>query len=383
MPPGVTYNRNVGLFPKIAGPFATLFGGRADPRLDPEQNSNAARDAVLMAGLQTLQSASQPGASAVGSIADGAVAGQQVGRQLRGEAVQQNQRQDLAQLAAGGIDIPTARRMLVSALAAGDTESAKYITAVLTSMQAQQPGPPNLQRVETVDPRTGEPVIAAFNPATGQVDYSNAVPAPADPQVYERTFRLEEAPGKEGLYGVIRATGETVRIGDAPTSGSRGGVQGAMMRGLGNAARRANEALEPLDDELSGALINIARRAGDTTFGDITRWLANASSDGRAGLALTAGLNFINPAVRFLSGAQMNENEASRYIVALLPVTYDTPEIRSFKREMRQSLIDAMTTTGGSGDEWLESRDPADHERVVELLYRTPGGNPFIRGEGN
>lgn len=374
------------LIGRVMHPFATLFGGAPDPRLGPDANRQAMRNAILTGGLNTMAVASQPGANAVGSIAQGALAGQQAGAQGRQAAVQQQGRDQIAQLAEAGIDIPTARQMLVTALSTGDMESAKLLTAALTSMQASQATPRALQRQRTVHPETGQDVIAAFDPTTGRYDFTNAVPAPPDAGVYERTFVLDEGNGERGLYGIVEQTGEQVRLGSAPTpGGGTGGVQGALMRGLANAAGQANEALEPLDAELSGFFINASRRAGDNILGDINRAIANAASDGQAGLALTAGLNFINPSVRFLSGAQMNENEAARYIVALLPVTWDPPEVRQFKRQMRDSLVEAMKTSG-TGDQWLEQQDPSAHERVMELQYTTPPGQGGLfppRGGGS
>ncbi len=62
--------------------------------------------------------------------------------------------------------------------------------------------------------------------------------------------------------------------------------------------------------------------------------------------AYTEALNFINPTVRFLSGAQMTNQEAMRYYNALLPMTGDSVENIQKKRRKRDVLTAAM---GGEG----------------------------------
>lgn len=60
-----------------------LFGGQDDPRLTAEQNEAARRQAIMQAGLATLAASQESGASGLGSIAQGAMYGQQAGAQGR------------------------------------------------------------------------------------------------------------------------------------------------------------------------------------------------------------------------------------------------------------------------------------------------------------
>ena len=52
--------------------------------------------------------------------------------------------------------------------------------------------------------------------------------------------------------------------------------------------------------------------------------------------------NFINPVVRYLSGAQMTDAEARRYAQALMPLPGDRPEVVKLKRLRRDIMIEAM-----------------------------------------
>ena len=92
-------------------------------------------------------------------------------------------------------------------------------------------------------------------------------------------------------------------------------------------------------------------KQGDEGFlGNITRRMTQALT--REGMAFegaasavnayTEAYNFINPVVRFLSGAQMTDAEAKRYYTALMTVPGDTFEIAMNKRRKRDILDRAM-----------------------------------------
>ena len=65
----------------------------------------------------------------------------------------------------------------------------------------------------------------------------------------------------------------------------------------------------------------------------------------------TDSYNFINPVVRYLSGAQMTDAEARRYAQALMPLPGDRPEVVQLKRLRRKIMIDAMDPTSDFGKE--------------------------------
>jgi hypothetical protein len=63
-------------------------------------------------------------------------------------------------------------------------------------------------------------------------------------------------------------------------------------------------------------------------------------------MAATSALNFINPIVRFLSGAQMTDKEAMRYYNALIDAWGDGDANAALKQRMRRNIIRATGFTG-------------------------------------
>jgi len=86
--------------------------------------------------------------------------------------------------------------------------------------------------------------------------------------------------------------------------------------------------------------------------------------------AYVNSLNFINPVVRFLSGAQMTNQEALRYYSALVPMPGEPVSVTRLKRERRNVLLNAMGLDAATG-EALAADDPA----VIQAL-NTMGMNP-------
>ena len=93
-----------------------------------------------------------------------------------------------------------------------------------------------------------------------------------------------------------------------------------------------------------------AKQGDPGFFGNIARRVTQALTregmpfEGAASAinAYTEAYNFINPVVRFLSGAQMTDAEAKRYYTALMTVPGDTFEIAMNKRRKRDILDRAM-----------------------------------------
>jgi len=93
----------------------------------------------------------------------------------------------------------------------------------------------------------------------------------------------------------------------------------------------------------------------------------------------TEALNFINPIVRFLSGAQMTNQEAMRYYQALIPLPGEPIEVTLLKRRKRRVLADAMGGEGVSDDRQRRARelmglDPDESAGYDEELWKTRGG---------
>lgn len=108
-----------------------IFGGPSNPALSPEQNRAALGQGLMRGGLQTIL-ASQPGAgpgggspTALGAIAQGALAGQQAGTAARQEAAR-------AQLGGGGLTVEGLREVAQQALALGDMDTFRAVSDMLS-----------------------------------------------------------------------------------------------------------------------------------------------------------------------------------------------------------------------------------------------------------
>ena len=82
--------------------------------------------------------------------------------------------------------------------------------------------------------------------------------------------------------------------------------------------------------------------------------------------AYVNALNFINPVVRFLSGAQMTNQEALRYYAALVPMPGEPVSVTNLKRERRTVLLNAMGRDANTGDV-LDTGDPRISEALVRM----------------
>ena len=376
---------------KIRSGATGLFSG---PRIPGQQGQDpGAREGLISAGLATIIAANN-GATLPEALAMGAQQGRGAGANARQEFANRQTREGLSQmLEQEGYNRDNLTSTAFQLLAAGDMEGAKGVFNILQSL-------PSAIAPATVNTRNVEMTVGEIRRQGGVVPEGledNAVMiVPENPRTLERQFdratvRPPEEESEFDMYDPNSPTGKMrVRVVDgaiipiAPAGDTGGGDTMSTERGLAlglyRSAKSAAEAMieNDLDEELTGVLINMGRRAGDTGFGDAWRWASNQATNDRSGLALTAALNFINPAVRFLTGAQMNESEASRYIVGLIPTTWDPPAVVAFKRRMRASLVDAMGTAGGNGDGWLESIDPMDAGRIEQLSLAQPGTSPDL-----
>lgn len=93
--------------------------------------------------------------------------------------------------------------------------------------------------------------------------------------------------------------------------------------------------------------------------------------------AYTNALNYINPTVRFLSGAQMTNQEAMRYYNALIPAPGDHPEVIELKRRKRDVLTNAMGGPGVSDAARQRAREVlgVDEDELMVHEYGAFGGD--------
>jgi hypothetical protein len=340
------------------------------------------RDAILTAGLTTVAGASQPGANAVGSLAVGALQGRQTGAQGREALVQQQGREQIAQLGEAGIDIPTARQMLVQAIATGDMESAKVLTAALTSMQASQPQPRALQRQETVHPETGEPVIAAFDPTSGQYDFSNAVPAPEESSRFITVQRPDD--DQPYVYAVDPVTGApAARVGLPLSSGGGADSFAQKNQNLARIMSDAEEVLGQYDAELANPIVSVL--SGWAREGGVLGTLANVglqavSPTGQ--MASAARDRWVSAFVPILSGAQMTEMERANYRVAFTTSGGDSKDVRDQKAQAR-ALAAIMFSDDPSQMDAAAANEILTRVGIPAPSAPEAGANPFLRPRGN
>ena len=94
-------------------------------------------------------------------------------------------------------------------------------------------------------------------------------------------------------------------------------------------------------------------------------------------MGYTNALNYINPTVRFLSGAQMTNQEAMRYYNALIPAPGDPIEVIELKRRKRDVLTNAMGGPGISDAARQRARDDLglDEDELMVHEHGTFGGD--------
>ena len=108
---------------------------------------------------------------------------------------------------------------------------------------------------------------------------------------------------------------------------NQGQSSGLVSRGINMALKTfgAQDFLDPLFADMSSDEREIAR----------TRFERQMEG-------YTEAMNYVNPIVRFLSGAQMTNQEAMRYYIALVPMPGEPTNVTAIKRRKRRLLEDAM-----------------------------------------
>jgi hypothetical protein len=348
-------DRLASLFTGFGRGTHSLFGGSPDPRLSPEQNAQASRDALIHAGLAAIIGSGPGSPGTLPTLAAAAIQGRQTGTQNRAQAVQRGGQQQIAQLLQqGGVDLPQLRQSLIQAISTGDIETAKLLTATITSMQSAQPNPVNLQQFEGVNPETGLTELGTFNPRGGGREFSG-IEAPSSSVQYQTV----QMPGDDQpyVYALDPRSGTPIaRVGLPVNQGSGDGTsQERLNARLAGVAESANAQLSSgLDERLAGIGVNLARQEG--LIGAVANFFL--SDEGQTAGAVA--LQFLNPTVRYLSGAQMTEQESLRYYRALMPRFGERQAAIEQKRRARQDLIDAMDS----------GRLPSTRDEALALLDR-------------
>ncbi|MDR7461747.1 MAG: hypothetical protein QN204_04920 [Armatimonadota bacterium] len=336
------------------------------------------REALIHAGLRTLMAAGRPHTPPLAALAEGLLSGQEYAAAYQQQAQLQAMRDQIRDAVRGmGFNRDDLGRLFFQALGVGDLETAKYVSEVLKAFPSQDSAPSlSISYRTLVDPETGRPreVRIATDPRTGaevsRADVGEAFVPPTQPDLYEDIITVQ-VDGRPRLVGIMRGTGQRVDLGEAAGGG---GAQRAdpINVTLSNLAGLANQDISALDEQLTRPLVNFSRRRGDTTLGDLSRLAANLTSDNQAGVALSAAANFVNFTVRYLSGAQMTEAEAARIGLGMIPTTWDPPEVRVFKENMRNNLVRGMRSV--PGEQWIVQQTPENLARLMSYGLQFEAG---------
>lgn len=360
----------------VGGGIADIAAGPGIPGGDPNLGR---RQALQQAGLAMLASDSQDPLQAFAQAAQQSQAYRMEYQQMQ---IQHQQQQEFAKLASEvGYDRDGVAQLYFKALADGNIPMAKTLSEVMKSMPS-----PVLPKWKTItddqyNEETGktEAVMLTFNENDPNGEIIRRVTGEAPPNtMFERTITVDDPndPRYQTTYGIVRGTGERVPIGSElkPEGGGRGG--GAMSDAMIQVMEDANNALtlehdQALAHPVQGLAAEYGGRPG--VFGAAARGVTNDLTQE----AYTISMQFLNPTVRFLSGAQMNQGEAERYWAAFITRANDSDSVIAAKRAGRQALLDAARA----------GQTPQSRDEAMAFLARQgltmPAGIPegFDEGE--
>lgn len=352
----------------VLGALGQLFGGFNDPNLSPEQNEQARRQAMLMAGLQGLvASQGAPGMPTPGLLpilAQSALVGQQAGAVFRQQAAQQAAQQALQQrfgsiFGEGPVGREQLRQAFAQAVAAGDVDSARAISTVIQAVEASERPRSRLSRPEVVrDPNTGERIFASFDPETGRfIPVEGA--RPLDPTASTRLQAPREVVigGRRMFASFDPETGRFVPIEGAepvpegPSGGTQDERKAAAFLEFAPAATEFIDTLERAPGRIEQAL----SKTGIREF-----------TDAEQQQLVLYGNALAEAWLRMTTGAAYNQTEFQTAFNLFVPQPGDRKETLDAKRANRRRLIRMLRIRAGleaGGD--VQMRDPQTGE-VVE-----------------
>lgn len=350
-----------GLFDRIGRGVQTLFGGRTDPRLSQEENRGAASEGLISAGLATLLASGRDGFSptSLQAIAQGAQAGRAAGRTARETEVMRNQQDELRQLVESGeVGPELLQDMFTRAIVNGDVETMRALSGVLPAiMSASRGAPSRTQIVTRGDPDDESRVITELiNLNDGSVVrvLGNAEKSTGSTAALRQYTRLGPDEKRSGVWQ-IQADGSEKFLGYSESENASGAER--INAQLGGTAMNALQLLDTVDEELASVMPTLVIRGGPilSSFANMT-----LSDDQQA--AVTAAAGFINPVVRYLSGAQMTDKEAQRYYRALIPGVGDRARTIQIKSAMRRDIASAMSQGKWQGTARRDERGNIIHD---------------------
>ncbi|MEE8607959.1 MAG: hypothetical protein V3S55_10150 [Nitrospiraceae bacterium] len=327
-----------GLFGRVGEGIGTLFGGRADPSLSPEANRRATSDALVQAGLATLLTEGPGGVSptTIQAISTGIAAGRGAGAATREV---ETEKQQLAQLKAaideGGLDT---RDLFLRALSIGDIDSANLLGQLARSEGSRAGqvtrfkegiGPEGLgiYRVDSAGNLLNKILDVRPRGAAGQRF--------GEPQVFTRArdnkqiMGVWDAEANDGRGGVV----------ELPELLPNQSLAQQTQAGLGQVGLVANTALEEVADALGTITTDFASDSNSFFISTVANFVATDEQQ----IAMSLADTFLNVTVRWLSGAQMTDQERTNYRRAMIPRAGDREFAKRVKSLMRANIAEAMS----------------------------------------
>ena len=327
-----------GLFGRLGGGLSSLFGGRADPSLTPEANRRATSDALVTSGLATLMAEGPMGGSPtlIQALSQGIIAGRGAGAETRAA---ETDKQQLAQLKSaideGGLDT---RDLFMRALSIGDIDSANLLGQlaraegskagqVIRFKEGVGPEGLGIYRVDSAGNLLNKILDVRPRGAAGQRF--------GDPQVFTRArdnkqiMGVWDAEANEGRGGVV----------ELPELLPNQSLAQQTQAGLGQVGLVAQQALAPLLPVL-GTLTTDFASDGKSFF---VSTMANFLATDEQQVAMSLADTFLNVTVRWLSGAQMTDQERTNYRRAMIPRAGDREFVTRVKGKMQENIAQAMS----------------------------------------
>jgi len=350
-----------GLFDQVKDSVLGIFGGTG---VNPQASLRDAGAAAI------LSDTSDP----LEAIASASMAGRQR------QAVEQNKAQLQGLVQNAGMDLQSMQRVFLELLGQGNIDAARTVSEVLKTMAAGTAGSAgvNSQMVNTVASRAagvpvhvlerfgeGAEIQVPRDPRTNQYAWDAAVPAPPKEQSEYNAYVGFDGPnasptGHRRVRVVDGVPLYSEPVGDVPAKESEGGTMMERLNNrLGTVASRANELFEPYQ-QLTGSIpVGMANSRNA-----IVAYLGRAMSSDDAMVANTYAQGVLNPTVRWLSGAQMNMDEARRYnnMMFLQAGEKRNSKVGRAKARMRAMLIEAMGADSTSSYEYDTSVSEAQNK---------------------
>lgn len=331
--------------------LSQILTGPTDPRLTPEQNAAARKQALIQGGLATILASSQnPGALA--AVAMGAQYGQQSRAQYTQQTVQQQQQAQLAQLfTSGQINEEDLKHAYAQAIATGNTQLADAIVGMLKYVHQDPEAGTVLTPGQTlVGNKTGKTIAslpaAAVKPEhklehedlgnairyfysdtpniTQRYDYKGAAPSAPDRTQHEVQL-VDPKDGKVYTY-LADNSGKLTKLGQTPPKAAAGDERAALAIPL---LQKSAQTLDKYESQLDLRSIYMGHNG-----------LARTFFTTEAGQAVkVAGGGFVENIFILHKVPRPSDKLREMYVDTFTPQVGDKPATLKLKRQLRDLAL--------------------------------------------